>query len=60
MTLPFNTISFRDINIELGRSATATISLNDFGPRYIAGKTTNQSTISMSDLQGQTYIFILP
>lgn len=60
MTLPINNISFRSINIELGYSPTATISLNDFGPRYISGRTTNQSTISMSDLQGQTYIFFLP
>lgn len=53
MTLPSTgTISFEDINVELGRSPTAPISLNDPEVREMAGKPTG--IISLADLRGKS------
>ena len=44
-------ISMSQVNTELKKSATATISLNDSAVRKLAGKTSG--TISMNDLRGK-------
>lgn len=53
MALPTGTITMSQVNVELRKSATATITLNDTLVRRMAGKTTG--TISMNDLRGKTY-----
>ena len=55
MTLPTipTSISFSQINVELGLSATATISLNDTAVRNLAAVLTG--AISISNLSGKTY-----
>ena len=53
MTTPTGTISMSDVNVELGKSSTATISLNDTDVRILAG--IPSGTISMNDLRGKTY-----
>lgn len=45
-------ISFQQINVELGNTATATISLNDTAVRQLLGKTSG--TISMQDAYGKS------
>jgi hypothetical protein len=53
MALPSSgVISLNDVNVELGLSATATISLNDAAVRTLAG--ISSGTISMSDLYGKS------
>lgn len=53
MTLPSTgSISMGQVNTELGRSATASINLNDSAVRALAGK--SSGAISMSDLQGKS------
>lgn len=52
MALPTGTISMSQVNTELQKPSTATISLNDTLVRNLAGKT---GTISMNDLRGKTY-----
>lgn len=54
MTLPTGQISFSQVNVEILRSATATLSLNDSTVRGLAGAPSGQ--ISMSQLQGKTYV----
>ena len=46
-------ITMRQVNTELRRPATNTISLNDTEVRTLAGKPTG--TISMSDLRGKSF-----
>ena len=46
----------RSINLELGRSATATSNLNETALRSLAGVTTPGSTISMSDFYGKSNV----
>jgi hypothetical protein len=60
MTLPAssNTISLSQVNTELGRSATATIDMNDSAVRSLFGKPGSGNTISMSDGWGKSNISI--
>ena len=60
MTLPAspNTISLSQVNTELGRSATATIDMNDSGVRSLFGKPGSGNIISMSDGHGKSAITI--
>ena len=46
-------ISFQQINVELGNTATATISLNDAAVRKLLGKASG--TISMQDAYGKSH-----
>lgn len=56
MTLPLSgAISLSDVNIELGKSATATISLNDADVRALFG--VPSGSISMSDGYGKSSTF---
>jgi hypothetical protein len=58
MTLPASgAISLRDVNVELGLSATAQISLNDAGVRGLLGK--SSGTISLNDGYGKSNISYL-
>jgi hypothetical protein len=58
MTLPASgAISFANVNVELGRSSTAALNLNEgsatvLGPRFLAGKFSG--AIAVSDLYAQT------
>ena len=56
MTLPAspNTISLSQVNTELGRSATATIDMNDSAVRSLFGRVGSGTTISMSDGHGKS------
>jgi len=60
MTLPVspNTISLSQVNTELGRSATATIDMNDSGVRSLFQKTGSGTTISMSDGWGKSNVSV--
>ena len=53
MPLPTGTISMSQVNTELQKTSTATISLNDTNVRALAEKVSG--TISMNDLRGKTY-----
>ena len=53
MALPIGTISMSQVNTELQKTSTATISLNDTNVRALAGK--SSGTISMGDLHGKTW-----
>ena len=52
MVLPTGTISMANVNVELGRSSTATISLGETAVRTLAGVASG--TISMNDLRGKS------
>jgi hypothetical protein len=57
MTTPSGTITFGNVNTELGRSSTAQLSLNEgsatvLGPRFLAAKFSG--AITMNDLRNQT------
>lgn len=50
-------ITLANVNAELLRTVGSTLSLNDSDLRLLAQKPTTNSTISMSDLYGKTYVF---
>jgi hypothetical protein len=52
MPTPTGTIGLADVNVELGRSSTTTISLNETAVRTLAGIASG--TISMNDLRGKS------
>jgi len=56
MVLPTGAISMADLNVEIGASSTAPISLNDSLVRITAG--VSSGAIAMSDLQGKSYFRI--
>lgn len=60
MTLPAsgNSISLSQVNTELGRGSTATISMNETAVRSLFGKPGSGNTISMSDGWGKSNITI--
>lgn len=54
MALPSSgAISLSEVNMELGKAATAAISMNDAAVRALAGKASG--AISMADLRGKIY-----
>ena len=57
MTLPGSNLSLNQVNTELGRSATATIELNDSAVRSLAGVGGGGTTIGMNSLLNKTYSF---
>jgi|APGre2960657404_1045060.scaffolds.fasta_scaffold15031_2 hypothetical protein len=58
MPTPTGTISMSDVNTELGRSATASINLNEAAVRSLAGVASG--TISMNDLRGKSNVTFSP
>jgi hypothetical protein len=54
MPTPTGTISLSDVNIELGRSSTQTIDMNDSAVRALAGVGGSGTAISMNDLRGKS------
>jgi hypothetical protein len=60
MTLPVvpgSSLSFSQVNTELGYSSTAQISLNDSAVRTLAGVGASPATISVSNLSGKSNTF---
>lgn len=57
MTLPLGQISMSEVNVELGLSSTALISLNDAAVRTLAGVGGSGTIISMQNLQGKANQF---
>lgn len=56
MPLPTGTISLGDVNVELGRSATAEISMNDAALRALAGVASG--ALGMVTLRGKSNAFV--
>ena len=57
MTLPGSNLSLNQVNTELGRSATATIELNDAAVRSLAGVGGSGTTFGMNSLLNKTHSF---
>lgn len=58
MTLPTGTISMSQVNTELGRSSTASISLGESAVRTLAG--VPSGAISMNNLRGKSNVTFNP
>ena len=58
MTTPTGTISLSDVNVELGRSSTANISMNEAAVRTLAGVGGSGTTISMDNLRGKSSLSV--
>lgn len=58
MTLPTGTISMSQVNTELGRSSTASISLGESAVRALAG--VPSGAISMDNLRGKSNVAFTP
>lgn len=58
MTTPTGTISLSDVNVELGRSSTANISMNESAVRTLAGVGGSGTAISMNDLRGKSSLSV--
>lgn len=58
MALPTGTISMSQVNTELGRSSTATISLGETAVRTLAGVASG--AISMNNLRGKSNVTFTP
>lgn len=54
MPTPTGTIALSDVNVELGRSSTANISMNESAVRSLAGVGGSGTVISMNDLRGKS------
>lgn len=54
MPTPTGTISLSDVNVELGRSSTANISMNEAAVRTLAGVGGSGTVISMDNLRGKS------
>ena len=59
MTTPAGTISLNDVNVELIRSGTATIDMNDSQVRTLAGAGGSGTTIDMDSLRGKSWVITL-
>ena len=57
MTLPGSNLSLNQVNTELGRTATASINLNDSAVRTLAGVGGSGTTFGMDSLLNKTYSF---
>lgn len=57
MPTPSGQIGLSDVNVELSKSATALITLNDSDVRTLAQKTGSGTIISMDDLRGKSATF---
>jgi len=53
-TIPGSSISLNQVNVELGLSGTASITMNDAAVRTLFGKAGSGTTISMSDGSGKS------
>jgi hypothetical protein len=56
MTTPSGQISMSNVNVELGRTSTSAINMNDPAVRALARKPTANSIISMNDLRNKKFI----
>lgn len=54
MPTPTGTIALSDVNVELGRSSTASINMNESAVRSLAGVGGSGTIISMNDLRGKS------
>lgn len=54
MPTPTGTIALSDVNVELGRSSTASINMNESAVRSLAGVGGSGTIISMDDLRGKS------
>ena len=60
MPTPTGTISLSDVNVELGYSSTAAISMNDAAVRTLAGVGGSGTIITMDNLRGKSNITFNP
>lgn len=58
MPTPTGTIALSDVNVELGRSSTASINMNESAVRTLAGVGGSGTVISMNDLRGKSSLSV--